>query len=141
MIALKTTTLDQLPVSESARVCGLNGAPAVQQRLSEMGLTQGELVRVVRKAPLGDPVQIEVRGYQLSLRRSEVRSILVDRVPEKPIASAGDSVTVVAEGEPSGRMARWVRRFGWAGFLFFAIKGLLWLAIPTVLAVVASCRD
>lgn len=78
MIASKAVSLDTLRVAESGRVHRLVGAPAVQQRLGEMGLTAGSLVRVVRTAPLGDPVQIAVRSYQLSLRRSEIRCILVD---------------------------------------------------------------
>ena len=78
MIAPLLVTLDDLKVSERARVSRLVGSAAVRQRLGEMGLTSGSEVRVVRVAPLGDPVQIAVRNYHLSLRRSETRCIIID---------------------------------------------------------------
>ena len=74
----KLKTLADLRVAETGRVRELVGVPAMTQRLAEMGLTAGSQVRVVRIAPLGDPVQIAVRSYQLSLRRSEMRCVLVD---------------------------------------------------------------
>jgi len=49
----------------------------VRQRLMEMGLTKGVLVSVVRVAPLGDPMEIELRGYRLSLRRKEAEAVKV----------------------------------------------------------------
>lgn len=78
MIAVTTKTLAQLSVGQCARVRQLVGAPQVQQRLSEMGLTEGSEVRVVRAAPLGDPVQIAVRSYHLSMRRSETTCVVID---------------------------------------------------------------
>ncbi len=77
MIAPLTTTLDELRVAQTARVSELTGHPAVRQRLGEMGLTVGSEIRVVRVAPLGDPMQIAVRNYHLSLRRSESRCVTV----------------------------------------------------------------
>jgi ferrous iron transport protein A len=74
-------TLADLRIAESACVRQLVGSPAITQRLAEMGLTTGSVVRVVRVAPLGDPVQITVRSYQLSLRRSEMRCVIVDPAP------------------------------------------------------------
>ena len=79
MIASPFATLAEMKVAETGRVRQLVGTPAVQQRLSEMGLTAGSTVRVVRMAPLGDPVQIAVRSYHLSLRRDETRCVIVDR--------------------------------------------------------------
>ena len=78
MIAPLPATLDDLKVSQRARIRRLVGSAAVRQRLGEMGLTSGSEVRVVRVAPLGDPVQIAVRNYHLSLRRSETRCIIID---------------------------------------------------------------
>ena len=78
MIASRDVTLDSVKVDKTACIRQLAGSPAVQQRLSEMGLTVGSRVRVVRVAPLGDPVQICVRNYHLSLRRRESQCILVD---------------------------------------------------------------
>ncbi len=71
-------SLADLKVAQKGRVRELTGAPAVQQRLAEMGFTSGSEVRIVRLAPLGDPVQVAVRNYQLSLRRSEARCVLID---------------------------------------------------------------
>ena len=82
MIAPNPITLDDLKVSQRSTIRKLVGSPAVQQRLGEMGLTTGTEISVVRVAPLGDPVQISVRSYQLSLRRSESRCIIVDPVAQ-----------------------------------------------------------
>lgn len=49
----------------------------VRQRLLEMGLTKGITIRVVRVAPLGDPIEIELRGYRLSLRRKEAEAVMI----------------------------------------------------------------
>jgi Fe2+ transport system protein FeoA len=70
-------TLDQLKVGASATVTDVQGEPALQQRLLEMGLIPGTDVKVVRFAPLGDPIEIKVMGYSLSLRRSEARHVQV----------------------------------------------------------------
>lgn len=53
-------------------------SPAGRQRLQEMGLIRGAPVQFVRVAPLGDPIEIKVRGYHLSLRRQEAEAVIVD---------------------------------------------------------------
>jgi Fe2+ transport system protein FeoA len=53
---------------------------AIRQRLLEMGFIRGAALKVVKLAPLGDPMQLLIKGYQLSLRRDESACILVDRV-------------------------------------------------------------
>lgn len=63
-----------------ARVADLPESTPFCQRLMEMGLTKGTAVEVVRVAPLGDPMQIRVRGYELSLRRSDARLVRVETV-------------------------------------------------------------
>ena len=78
MIAPVPATLDDLKVSQTGRVVQLTGSPAVRQRLGEMGLTVGSAIRMVRVAPLGDPVQIAVRHYHLFLRRSETRCVVIE---------------------------------------------------------------
>ena len=55
-------------------------APSLRQRLLEMGLTRGSSVEFIRTAPLGDPVEILIRGYRLSLRKREAESVLVEKV-------------------------------------------------------------
>jgi ferrous iron transport protein A len=65
-------TLKELKVGQQARVAGFaKGAPGYRHRLLTMGLTPGTALTMMRVAPLGDPVEIEVRGYSLSLRRDE----------------------------------------------------------------------
>ena len=68
-------SLDQLRAGDRARVAALDGADALVQRLLEMGLLEGEEVEVVGFAPLGDPMEIRLRDYRLSLRRSEAARI------------------------------------------------------------------
>ena len=63
----------------TAHIRAVGGDSAIRRRLLELGFVSGTLVRVVRHAPLGDPLQVELHGYHISLRRSEARAILVDR--------------------------------------------------------------
>ena len=71
-------TLDELAQDDRARVTGVAGGDDVSLRLMEMGLTPGAIVRLVGTAPLGDPLELEIRGYRLSLRRSEASRVSVD---------------------------------------------------------------
>ena len=70
-------TLDQLPEGQSATILDVDGDDAVAMRLLEMGLTDGEMIRALGAAPLGDPLEFEVRGYRLSLRIVEARRVLI----------------------------------------------------------------
>lgn len=70
-------TLADLEVGQCARVEALDGASVIVQRLLEMGITKGAEVSVVRFAPLGDPMEVKVRGYLLSLRRADARAIRI----------------------------------------------------------------
>lgn len=72
-----TRFLSECEVGSKAKILSLDLAPESRQRLMEMGLTAGAQIEVVRFAPLGDPMEIKVRGYFLSLRRSEAGSIQV----------------------------------------------------------------
>ena len=71
-------TLDKLKPGESGTVKRLNGEGAVKRRIMDMGLTKGAEVRVRKVAPLGDPLEITVRGYELSLRKREASCIVVE---------------------------------------------------------------
>jgi ferrous iron transport protein A len=75
------TTLDQLRVGQRARINSLQGADALVQRLLEMGLLEGEEVEVVGFAPLGDPMEIRLPDYRLSLRRTEAARVAVSPLP------------------------------------------------------------
>ena len=71
------TLRDVLPGS-SASVVGLTGTGPLRRRLMDMGITRGVSVAVRKVAPLGDPIQVTVRGYELSLRKSEADNIRVE---------------------------------------------------------------
>jgi ferrous iron transport protein A len=75
MLALSETTR-----GEQVRVVQIAGDDSLSIRLMEMGLTPGVDVVLVGAAPLGDPLEFEVRGYRLSLRRSEAARVSVERV-------------------------------------------------------------
>ena len=71
-------TLDSLKAGDQTRVLALRGEEEASQRLMEMGILPGTPLKVVRFAPLGDPVEVLVRGYHLSLRRGEAAGIEVE---------------------------------------------------------------
>lgn len=70
-------TLKELPVGHKARVTAVTGTNRVSRRLMEMGVVPGVDVHIVKTAPLGDPLQIRVRGYSLAMRRHEAASVEV----------------------------------------------------------------
>lgn len=72
------TTLDQLSVGAQGRVAQVDGHDELAMRLMEMGLTPGVEFAIVGQAPLGDPLELEVRGYRLSVRKSEARRVAVE---------------------------------------------------------------
>lgn len=69
--------LSELPLRKRARVLAVAGQPGFRRRLMEFGLVPGTPVEVVRVAPLGDPVQLLVRGCRLSIRRAEAAEVTV----------------------------------------------------------------
>lgn len=71
-------TLRNLKPGHSARVLRVHGAGALQRRIMEMGITSGVELRVQKAAPLGDPIEILVRGYSLSLRKADAALIELD---------------------------------------------------------------
>lgn len=71
-------TLRQVKVGDRARVVKLHGEGAVKRRIMDMGITKGVEVYVRKVAPLGDPVEITVRGYELSIRKADADMIEVE---------------------------------------------------------------
>ena len=69
--------LDQLGIGHTGTVRSITAEPTLHRRLLEMGLTRGVHCTVLRRAPLGDPITVRVRGYQLSLRADQARAIQV----------------------------------------------------------------
>jgi Fe2+ transport system protein FeoA len=70
-------TLDTTPFGARARVISVSGDGAVALRLMQMGVVPGVVVCVVKSAPLGDPIQVRIRDYDLALRRIEAQTITV----------------------------------------------------------------
>ncbi len=71
-------TLREVPVGGTAKVTKLTGEGPVKRRIMDMGITKGVEVYVRKVAPLGDPVEVTVRGYELSLRKADAEMILVE---------------------------------------------------------------
>ena len=78
MAEIQGKTLRDVQVGESATVRRLSGECALKRHIMDMGITKGVGVYVRKVAPLGDPIEVTVRGYELSLRKSEAECILVD---------------------------------------------------------------
>ncbi|MEX2139585.1 MAG: ferrous iron transport protein A [Pirellulales bacterium] len=72
------TRLSELRAGEQKRVLLVEGSDDISQRLLEMGLTPGTPVRLLGVAPLGDPLELELRGYRLSVRRAEAARVEVE---------------------------------------------------------------
>ena len=79
-------TVNDMKIGERAVVTGVGCSGALRRRIIDMGITPGAVVILRKAAPMGDPLEINVRGYELSIRRSEAKEI-----------------TVETEGEASGR--------------------------------------
>jgi ferrous iron transport protein A len=71
-------TLRDVAIGDSAKVKKLHGEGAVKRRIMDMGITKGVEVTVQKVAPLGDPLEITVRGYQLSLRKADAEMVEVE---------------------------------------------------------------
>lgn len=71
-------TLRELPLGKSAKVVKLTGEGAIKRRIMDMGITKGTELIVRKVAPLGDPIEITVRGYELSLRKADAERVEVE---------------------------------------------------------------
>lgn len=71
-------TLRQAKIGETVKIVKLHGEAAIKRRIMDMGLTKGVEVYVRKVAPLGDPIEITVRGYELSLRKADAEMIEVE---------------------------------------------------------------
>ena len=69
--------LREVPVGSKAKVVKIHGEGAVKRRIMDMGITKGVEIYVRKAAPLGDPIEVTVRGYELSLRKSDAEMIEV----------------------------------------------------------------
>ena len=71
-------TLKAVNCGDTVRVVKISGEGAVKRRIMEMGITRGVEIFVRKTAPLGDPIEVSVRGYELSLRKADAESIEVE---------------------------------------------------------------
>ena len=71
-------TLKETKIGETVKIVKIHGEGAVKRRIMDMGLTKGTEVYIRKVAPLGDPVEITVRGYELSLRKADAEMIEVE---------------------------------------------------------------
>ncbi|MBQ2049986.1 MAG: ferrous iron transport protein A [Spirochaetales bacterium] len=71
-------TLKEVKIGETVRVSRINGEGAVKRRIMDMGITRGTEIYVRKVAPLGDPVEITVRGYELSIRKADAAMVDVE---------------------------------------------------------------
>mgnify|MGYP002562154579 CR=1 FL=1 len=73
-------TLRETKIGGTVRVVKLHGAGAVRRRIMDMGITKGSRIYIRKVAPLGDPVEVTVRGYELSVRKEDAKCVLVETV-------------------------------------------------------------
>ncbi|MGN1419359.1 MAG: ferrous iron transport protein A [Acutalibacteraceae bacterium] len=71
-------TLKEVKIGETVKVTKLGGQGAVKRRIMDMGITKGTEIYVRKVAPLGDPIEITVRGYELSLRKADAEMIEIE---------------------------------------------------------------
>lgn len=75
-------TLKEAKVGQTVKVVKLTGTGPVKRRIMDMGITKGQLIHVLRVAPLGDPIEVTVRGYELSVRKADCAMIEVELTGE-----------------------------------------------------------
>ncbi len=71
-------TLNETKIDERVKVVKINGESAVKRRIMDMGITKGSEICVRKVAPLGDPIEITVKGYELSIRKHDAANIMVN---------------------------------------------------------------
>lgn len=75
-------TVDDLQIGQKGVISAVGGEGALRLRFLDMGLIPGTIVRLQKVAPMGDPIQIQVRGYELTIRREDARMIAIEGVME-----------------------------------------------------------
>lgn len=78
MTEMVDKTLNMLEIGEKARVIQVKGDGSFRKRLLDMGMVPGTVLSVTKKAPLGDPVDFKLKGYNLSLRKKEAKMVIVE---------------------------------------------------------------
>ena len=73
-----TKNLSELEIGESGKILSVSGEGAIRRRLFDMGVTPGAGVSLRKRAPLGDPIEVNIRGYELTLRKAEAAFVSVE---------------------------------------------------------------
>ena len=96
-------SVSQLKPGAKGKVVRLEGDSSLRLHLLEMGFTKGAEIEFIREAPLGDPVDLRLRGYRLSLRRAEAAMVIIDRIPEPRKAAdiSGLRSSAITASEPN----------------------------------------
>ena len=90
--------LREVKVGQSAKVIKVHGEGPVRRRIMDMGITKGQTIYVVKVAPLGDPMEITVRNYELSVRKADAEMIEVELLePEVELEAEDETETVEEE--------------------------------------------
>lgn len=85
-------TLEKLPIGKTATITAVGGEGALRCRLLDMGLIPGTLVTVRKIAPMGDPIEIRLRGYELTIRMEDAKKIEINQVEETETPGAGGAL-------------------------------------------------
>ena len=91
-------TLDNLAIGESARLITVSGDAALRRHFLDMGLTPGTIVTLIKRAPMGDPLEIFVRGYELTLRKEDAARIHTHKPSDKPLIPESRPITFALAG-------------------------------------------
>lgn len=75
---MKSNRLDRLQPGDKGKIEEVHGEVVIKRRLLEMGLLPGAHIEIIKRAPLGDPIEVKIKGYNLSLRGHEASNIFVD---------------------------------------------------------------
>ena len=85
-----TLTLNDLPIGKTATVTSVGGQGALRQHFLDMGLIPNASVTMVKRAPMGDPIEIRIKSYELTLRAAEAKEIFIDNVRKEISAAPAD---------------------------------------------------
>ncbi len=86
-------TLNQMKIGQSARIVAVGGEGALRNRLIDMGLIPRTVLTLRKVAPMGDPLEIHIRGYELTLRREDAANIAVEPIPDTDRKATADGGT------------------------------------------------
>lgn len=96
--------LNELKAGEQGRILFVEGSGALRRRLMDMGLTPGTSVFIRKVAPLGDPIELHLRGYELTLRKEDAASITIAKAEEAPHGFHGGHGHAHRRGFRGGRL-------------------------------------